>query len=347
MSKKYYQKGTKTKLGLSLVAIVCVIGMIFGLFGYIEKKNEKAVIQEQDELNRSIMKKDEISYDGKTYVKKQNVKSYLILGTDISNQAEVNKEFVENGLVSVMADSIYLVITDDEDKSYDVLQLDRNTITGVHMLDASGKDFLTTNAQLCTSFFYGSDYLTGSQNTALSVSEMLGGINIDGFATFTMDSIPVINSMVGGVNVILDQDLSHIDPEMIEGRKMTLNDEQAKIYVQNRMNVDDGTNASRLLRQSGYISALIEQAKELAKTNGSFVNEVYGRLNDVMYTNFSADNFAQLITVALSYDNNGIVTIDGETVEGTVLNDGLEHEEFYPDEKSLNEVVLHLYYREK
>ena len=344
---KTYKRGTKRKLFLPFVGLGVGIVAVFGTMGYVESRNTKQREEDNENLNANILKSSNITYDGVDYVKKQNVKSYLFIGSDMSDTASVNEDFVKNGLVAKMADAIYLVVVDEDADSYEVLQLDRNTICDVHVLEVDGNDFMTTQAQLCTSFFYGNSLETASENTALSVSELLNGTEIDGYATISMESIPVINDLVGGVTVTLEDDLSDLDPELKKGETVTLNGDQAFIYVQSRMNADDGTNASRLLRQSGFIDAFMNQAKALAKKDGSFVNGVYSKLEDVMTSNISNSSFTKLLKNILDYENLGIVTLDGETKTGTVLDDGLEHEEFYPDQTALSKTILHLYYKEK
>ena len=69
-----------------------------------------------------------------------------------------------------------------------------------------------------------------------------------------LDGISALNDVAGGVTVTLEDDFSMIDPEMTQGRQITLVGDQAEIYVRSRMSMEVGTNEARMVRQQNYIS---------------------------------------------------------------------------------------------
>ena len=52
------------------------------------------------------------------------------------------------------------------------------------------------------------DHETRAENTVDAVSTLLGGHKIDGFAMVNMSAIEVVNDMVGGVTVTIEDDFS-------------------------------------------------------------------------------------------------------------------------------------------
>ena len=53
--------------------------------------------------------------------------------------------------------------------------------------------------------------------------------------------------------------------------------------------------------------------------------------------------FSRIAEMVRSGESKGILTLDGETKLGTVLGDGVEHEEFYPSEESILDVMKQLF----
>lgn len=74
-----------------------------------------------------------------------------------------------------MADALMLVVVDEEEKAYGILQLNRDTITEVPMLLQDGSANASAQMQLCTAHWYGKDKAASCDNTVETVSKMLGG----------------------------------------------------------------------------------------------------------------------------------------------------------------------------
>ena len=54
-------------------------------------------------------------------------------------------------------------------------------------------------------------------------------------------------------------------------------------------------------------------------------------------------DFSRIARMLLDGEDKGILKIEGESKLGTVLNDGLEHEEFYADLTSVRDVMTDLF----
>lgn len=54
-----------------------------------------------------------------------------------------------------MADFLMLVVFDEENKTYGAIQLNRDTMTEVSLIDKQGEGEATAEIQLCTAHWYG------------------------------------------------------------------------------------------------------------------------------------------------------------------------------------------------
>ena len=94
------------------------------------------------------------------------------------------------------------------------------------------------------------------------------GESIDFYVAMNMDGISELNDLAGGVTVTLEDDFSSIDPAMTRGTTLTLHGEQAETFVRSRMTVGDGTNASRMERQSVYAGGAVSDHRRTQSGRG-------------------------------------------------------------------------------
>lgn len=354
MGKNRYAGGStlkkKVKLWLILLAVVVAVAVIFVVASQVEKLLTPAVeTSDSEDANQKLGNdiRKTIEYNGKTYYQNENIKSYLLIGTDVSGKNPVNQPLVKEGYVADMADFMVLLVCDAQNQCWTVLQLDRNTMTNVSLLYPDGKMASEDTMQLCTAFFYGHDRTSSSENTVTAVSKLLKDTPIAGYAAFTNDVVKSINHLAGGVTVTLEDDLSDRDPALTKGATVTLSDKQADLLVKGRMNVDDGSNAARMARQRIYLTGLLQALTAQTKADAKFPQTTYDALTEKMTTDLKKKEVGNLALTLLNYENHGIKTLEGKTELGTVLDDGKKHEEFYPDETSLIKTVINLFYTEK
>ncbi|MFQ8767576.1 MAG: LCP family protein [Oscillospiraceae bacterium] len=86
----------------------------------------------------------------------------------------------------------------------------------------------------------------------------LFGQTVDHYAALSMDAVPILADLVGGVPVTIDTDMTAVDPRLIGGETVTLEGELALSYVRARQIVSDGTNQSRMARQEQFLRAAWE-----------------------------------------------------------------------------------------
>ena len=158
-----------------------------------------------------------------------------------------------------------------------------------------------------------------------------------------MEDISRLNHAAGGVTVTIKNDLTSLDPSMKQGETITLTDEQAYRFVRGRMGVEDGENTSRMERQKQYLEAFLAKIKENMQEDPQSALDVYDEMADVSVTNISGGTITDILTEMHTAENRGIFQIEGESRTGEHLDDGLEHAEFYLNEKDIATTVKVLY----
>lgn len=275
----------------------------------------------------------QLTLNDRVYAYTDRVKTYLLIGTDNSG---ANPE-AEQGFNGDLADFLVLFLADPDTGRYGFVQIDRDTITDVPILDENGEETGTALEQICTAHWYGQNEEERNINTVYTVSELFGGLSIDGYYCMNMKDIPSLNHAVGGVSVTIEEDLESVDPAMTKGAQILLTDEQAEKFVRARMSVGDGTNISRLRRQRQYMENMYRQIHERFSDNAGYINDLYKELKSVLETDQPDKTISEIAAGIHDSKNVGFLTIDGESTKGNQLDDGQIHSEFYVDEASIAE----------
>ena len=272
------------------------------------------------------------------YTVKDNIKSYLFIGTDHSGNEKATDETYKGS----MADFLLVAVINKTEKTYGFIQLNRDTITNVYLLDQDGQAYGISEEQLCTAHWYGGSRQQSCLNTVDVVSDLLGGLTIDGYYSVGMDDIAQLNHVIGGATVIIEDDFSKVDPSLKMGEEITLTDEQAFHYLQGRMEVGDGENESRMRRQRTYMEAVYDKVIDRVKTEKNFLEDITDTLGDSVTTNMNGEDFAQFRDIFREGESLGILSPEGESMDGTKLDDGLIHTEFYMNEVSMADIMIRL-----
>lgn len=342
------------KEGLRLILIGAGIVLFMVVFWIVIRQFEKKVpvAAEDDFLTNNIVddeKEDvkeamgQITLDKAKYEYFHEFETYLFMGTDASgNESAEGDEYRGS-----MADFLLLMVLDKTDDTYGFLQLNRDTMTEVTLMQRDGSGNASADIQLCTAHWYGGTKEMSCENTVKAVSKLLGGIPIDGYYSLNMEDIPKLNKAVDGVEVTLLEDFSHEDPAMVKGAVLTLSEQQAYYYLHDRYGVGDETNISRMKRQRQYMKAFMKKAKQKLQEDVSFANILYQGLQSDAVTDIQGGDMSRITQMLNEGVNKGILEFDGVSKIGKALGDGISHMEFYPNKESVLDVMTDLYGLEK
>lgn len=334
MKKTIHSPKEKQTMFRNGVLIVLVIILVFVAVGVASQAvDQKKIDREEEETTQ--WPQDMVEINGIKCTPKKNIKTYLIMGLDSRGEAETTEKYDGTGQV----DTLELVVVDYTAKTYTRLPINRDTMTEVQSLDTDGTYLATTRMQISLAHACGDGMEISCENTVDAVSNLLYGQDIDGYASLNMDSIGVLNHLAGGVTVTIEDDFSKSDPSLVQGETATLTDEQAMAYVHDRMNVGDGTNESRMRRQSQFLSGLKSILMEKCQEDSSYALEIYDALTPYMVTDQSRNDFIKLTAALLESDEQERLHIEGTNAIGKN-----EFNEFTVDEDSLADVVIQLFY---
>jgi anionic cell wall polymer biosynthesis LytR-Cps2A-Psr (LCP) family protein len=268
-----------------------------------------------------------------------DIDTILFLGTDESGNEATEDEEAHGA----MADMVMVAVINHTKQEYAVLQLNRDTITTVDMIDSDGNGGASAELQLCTAHWFGGSGELNCTNTARAVSQLLGGIQIDTYYCLTWEGITSLNAVVDGVTLTIQNDFSQIDPSLVMGETITLTDEQAYEFLRGRHGIDDGENLSRMERHRQYLSAWMQKVKEKTAEDSTFPAKAYQDLNPYASTNLKGSQINKGSEQIMSYNYLGIFNIDGTTTLGSRLGDGIDHMEFYMDADAKLATLTQLY----
>lgn len=337
MSRKYVLKDNRNKKSdLMKAGIVCVsimIGLVAvaGGLDVLKQREDTAHLKEvsqntvDEENGTSSGTEDTILVDGTYYQKKRQIETYLFMGIDVDSESKSAGQ----------ADTQMLLVFDKENKTWQLAQLNRDSMVTVPILGLDGKVIGYEEEQLALAHSYGDGKEESCENNVWAVSNLFGGQKIDGYLSLSLDGIAVLNDAVGGVTLQVTSDFSQVDDSLTEGEWVTLTGEQAVTFVRTRKGVDDQTNLARMSRQRQYLNALSGQLSELDENK---VLEVYDEVHDYIVTDMGSAVLVNLFNRLNQYEELEILTIDGENV---VEDDVMA---YHLDDDSLQQVMLELFY---
>ena len=277
-----------------------------------------------------------VTVKGEKYYPRKDITTFLLMGIDQKGPVQPSMSYNNEG----EADMLALAVFDETDKTYNLLLLNRDTMTDVQILGIAGKPAGTAYQQLALSHTYGKGLEDSCDNTRDAVSDLLNGITVDYYLSMNMDAIGILTDAVGGVKVTVTDDFSEVDPSISMG-ETTLNGQQAVSFVQTRKDVGNQMNISRIERHKEFMNGFLDALKTNVDGSDSFVLKNFDSISDYVVTDSSVNTLNKLFNSYVDYELNEIISPEGENKKGET------YMEFYPDEKFLDELVLELFYAKK
>lgn len=279
----------------------------------------------------AVQERKQVTYNGVDYIQREGLQTWLLMGIDESGEAVGTESYIGGG----QADMQMLLVVDHNRQTWQILQLNRDSMVEVPVLGVTGKVVGTEFEQLTLAHSYGDGKKQSCQNTVTTVSNLFNGQQIDGYMALNMDAVAILNDMVGGVPVEITSDFSEVDPSLQEGTVVTLQGDQALTFVRTRKDVDDQSNLSRMARQRQYLAAL---QKQMEQQDAEFAVRAYDAVFDYMVTNMGSKTVSEIGQDMKDYTELELLTIDGESK----VEDG--YIAYYLDEDSLQQTMLTLFY---
>lgn len=278
-----------------------------------------------------------VYFGGKPYVHKKNLETVLFMGIDTEGEVKAEEGYRNHQQVDVLM----LCVIDHSAKTYQVININRDTFTRIPSIDTTGDRLGNIEAQIALSHTYGSGLEDSCEYTAEAVSMLLMNEKVDHYISLNMNSIAILNKSVGGVEVTIPVDMTAVDPLFVEGATILLTAEQAEEFIRGRMALEDDTNSSRMLRQEAYLHEWRLKAKQKMNADATFALDLIADLSYYMVADQNLNGLSTLSGYLADYEYLGKVSIEGENKMGEV------YREFYPDQDKLKQLVMNIFYEEK
>ncbi len=338
MAKRIKKDTIITVVGL-VITVCAFVGAIIAVTKMISKPANDT---ETTTYSKQNNKASTLHFDGKDYQLKENMEVILIMGIDDREDIGDSQFAIHNS----QADVLYVYAVDHNNKTFQAIQINRETMTGIQTYNNDGTKDAIAEAQICLAHSFGKTEQGRCLNTVDAVSGLLFNMQVDHYISLNMAAISILNEQVGGVTVTVPAGLESADPAFKEGAKVRLQGKQAELFVRSRMSLENDTNEFRMERQQMFLNAWMEQANHKMDTDSGFALGLVLSLSDYMTSDMSANALSDLANQLKEYKNLGTVKTVGETL--------LENEakisafrEYYVDSDDLERKVIDLFYVEK
>jgi len=330
----------------TIVATVLIVFEVLRITGKINL-NSKSVTsapmleQAEDEQDsatvaNTVWESDWIRYNGEVYDYNDDIKTFLIMGIDKTEEVIPVAEGTDGG----QADGLFLLVLNPHTESIQVIAINRNTMADVDIYDENGNYTTTAIAQIAVQHGFGDGVEESCQYQVKAVSKLFYQLPIHGYAAINMSAISTINDAVGGVDVTVLEDLTDQDSRLIEGEQVHLIGDMAYTYVKYRDVNEYRSNDKRLLRQKQYLEAFINKARVKSREDSNTAVDIYTSITSYMTTDITADELTYLVPLinGYSFNDEDIITLEGTTTQGE------KFEEFYVDEDALYQTIIDVFY---
>lgn len=320
--------------GAAALAGAALGGGAYVLQAWDDRQSEASVSGEyMTDDHRTPPQLREVTYGSKTYRQRPGLESYLFLGIDRMGKAVGTQSYVAGG----QADTQMLLVLDNEAGTWQLLQINRDSMVEVPVISMMGTVPYTLVQQICLAHAYGNGREQSCENNVKAVSMMLDDQPIDGYLSLNMGGIGILVDLVGGVTLKVTSDFSAVDPSLVEGETITMTGQQALEFVRTRQGVDDQTNLARMARQRQFLTAFEEKLRAM---DPEFAVTAYDAMAEYIITDIASGTAVEIAERLKKYKKLPLLTIDGENT----VEDG--YWAYYLDPDSLQETILQLFYQE-
>ena len=346
-------KGVAERLLVAGLILCCVAAVVFGTYMVLknvgknslrkhaaEVENQELAGQLNDETKETEepleLEEGQILVEGEVWEYNKDILTFLCMGVDSRSGIEQEKTPGKAG----QADALLMMVVNPRKEEINVIAINRDTMTDIEIYDTAGMYLEEQKGQITLQYAYGDGREKSCQLMEAAVSELFYGIPIHGYGALDMQSIATLNDAVGGVEVTVLEDMTKFRKNWTEGTQVTLQGEDALLYIQRRDVANLGTNLGRVERQKQYLTAYVKKLKNKMKEDVTFPVTLLGKIQKHMITSLTIKEITYLADTLLGYEFSmeNIIGIPGESRMGE------KHEEFYVDDAALKQIVIDVFY---
>ena len=302
----------RSNIVLLCLGILLLAGVFFGAVKIQQRIGPE--IENAGKAEHGVEIRREIIFDGEVCKMRRQLDTVLFIGIADDELVHYEPDQMIPYYNYQQADFLALMVFDNLERTVQLIQINRDTMTSVPWLDVVGNVGGYEYEQITLSHNYGSGLKDSCINTANAVSSLLFYMPIDHYVKISMGAVPVLTDIVGGVPVTMPYDLTELDSSYTEGATVTLEGQKALSFVRARQGVADGTNISRMGRQRLYIDSYINRAKEAFSRDPELIVKTVNGLGRYMMTDMTVDQLAALGSNIEKYDEKDIYVPEGRNM---------------------------------
>jgi anionic cell wall polymer biosynthesis LytR-Cps2A-Psr (LCP) family protein len=290
---------------LELMLILCVTAGVF----YFQKRaaeEDKQLVRAEDTEKRF---RPSISYQGQDYPLKRNMSSLLLIGVDkIEDDARPDDDELTYNFD--LADFIVVLVFDHSNKTVTPFQVCRDAMCDVDTLRGLRR------MQITLAHTMGNGKEESCITVKKAVERLAFGVPIDNYVSFTMDAVPLLNDLVGGVTVKLEDDIPQLGPEYRKGESVTLRGKKALQFVRYRDTSLLDDNLRRMSHHRLYLYAFTEAARSALSQDQDLAIKAFKLVNPFLCTDLTVDDVTKTVDNLCNYEILPAVTPTGVYTEG-------------------------------
>lgn len=315
----------KRNLLLLVLELICLLGVAFGVWHFQKRAAEQdASLVSQEEISRRY--RPSLHYGGQSYPLKRNMSTLLLIGTD--NYVDDAKQYEGLPYNFNLADFLVVLVFDHSAKTITPLQICRDSMCDVRL--PSGN---TRRMQITLAHSYGSGHADSCEIVQKAMQGLLLDAPIDSYLAFTMDTVPYVNDLLGGVTVTLEDDIPELGSEYVKGASITLKGTAALRFLRYRDTSLLDDNLRRMAHHRLYLTAFTEIAREASAKDPDLAARIFRAVEKFIDTDLSVEEVSVLLDRLNEYTILPAVTPDGK------YQPGEDFAEFIVDADSLWDCV--------
>ena len=333
--KKRLNRGTR--ILRNIVIVIVVIALLLGAAVFVLDRFGRSKLTD-DAAEMTVIDDAELDnagrvrYKGQLYEYKKDITTILLMGVDSRNKEDTEGEFGRSN----QSDMNVLAVLDPETRQITLINISRDAMVEMEVIDELGNSAGTARAQLALSYSYGDGGDVSCRLTRDAVSGLFYDLPIHAYASIYLNGVADLIGEIGGVTV---QALETFG-EFREGESVELTRSNTESYLRHRDSSVDGNN-QRMERQKQVLMAMAKSMLVRVREKPISALTIYDAVKRNVTTDLSTGSILYLARTAAGMSmNESVLKVQGESV----LGDG-SHAEFHVDETALYELILSVFYK--
>ena len=323
----------RNQILLGVLALVLMLGLGTAVY-IVQKQADSEVIPEAGTSWNADHTSEYIVYQDKQYPVIRRLSTLLLIGTDKESDDDIQEDLRNHA----QSDFLVVLVFDHDRKTVTPLQFNRDTVCETSWLDENGKVGGWKTEHLAFAHTYGSGREDSGENTVRVLRKLIYDAPVDHYLSFTMDAVPLLNDLVGGVTITLDEDIPALGEEYKAGSSVTLKGPEVLRFIRYRERLA-GSNYYRMARHRLYLAAFLDSARAAAAKNQDLVLDAFKAIDPFICTDLTANSLSEMADQLCEYEVLDILSPEGSIVAGAKFY------EFHPDEESLWNCIYTAYCR--